>query len=558
MRNIPLRLWLLTLLSSALQIICFPIAGPAPAWRAALCWIALAPLLLALISANTNGNALRIRDGLALGYISGILWYLGNCYWIYATMHTYGGIAKPAAAGILLLFCLYLGIYQAAFAAALTAIHRRFGRGTALLYAPFVWVAVELVRARITGFPWDQLGIAQIDNPVLTRLAPYTGAFGLSFAIAAVNALWLTRLTLRRRHTRTLLVTTAAVAVLLYVAAFSRLRAPRQEQTSAVATLVQENLKVGADATAGPPLSRAGMLQAFSALSLFPPAALACDGIPESASAHCGTPSSEQQGKPSAEYLAPTQLIVWPEAPNDFFDADPEFRSAISQLARTTRAPVIAGNIGMTPNRNVAKGYDLYNSADFFLPDGSFAARYDKMHLVPFGEYVPYKQLFFFAGSLLQDVGVFDPGRKRTVFTGDGHTYGVFICYESVFADEVRQYARMGAEVLVNISDDGWYGDTSAAWEHLNQARMRAIENRRWLLRATNTGVTAVIDPYGRVTAAIPRHIRSSLRAGFNYRQDVTFYTAHGDLFAWFCVFVALAGLAGSAVPNRQRAYPST
>jgi len=506
------------------------------------------------MSADAKGMPLRIRDGLSLGYISGILWYLGNCYWIYATMHTYGGIAKPAAAGILLLFCFYLGIYQAAFAAAFTAIHRRLGRRAALLYSPFLWVVVELARARITGFPWDQLGIAQIDNPVLTRLAPYTGAYGLSFAIASVNALWLVRLTIRRRrHTRTLLVAAAALAVLLYVGAFNRLRSPHQEQTSAVATLVQENLKVGAAAAAGPPLTRAGMLQAFSALSLFPPAALACDGIPESASTHCGSPSPEQQGKPSPQYLAPTQLIVWPEAPNDFFDADPEFRSAISQLARTARAPVIAGNIGMTPNQNV-KGYDLYNSADFFLPNGSFSARYDKMHLVPFGEYVPYKQLFFFAGSLLQDVGVFDQGRKRIVFAGDGHTYGVFICYESVFADEVRQYARMGAEVLVNISDDGWYGDTSAAWEHLNQARMRAIENRRWLLRATNTGVTAVIDPYGRVTAAIPRHIRSSLRAGFNYRHDVTFYTAHGDWFAWFCVLVALAGIGASVSPKRQRA----
>jgi len=130
--------------------------------------------------------------------------------------------------------------------------------------------------------------------------------------------------------------------------------------------------------------------------------------------------------------------------------------------------------------------------------------------LLPFGEYVPYKKLFFFAGSLLQDVGELDPGKHRSVFTTGGHTYGTFICYESVFGDEVRQYARMGADVLVNISDDGWYGDTSAAWEHLNMVRMRAIENHRWVLRATNTGVTAAIDPYGRVITSTPRHIRTS------------------------------------------------
>ena len=550
MRNIPRRLWAPCLLSSALQILCFPIAGPVPAWRAACCWFALAPLFLALISADINGNPLRVRDGLLLGYVSGILWYLGNCYWIYATMHTYGGIAEPAAAGILLLFCLYLGLYHAAFAALFSAVHRSSGRRVALLYAPFIWVAVELGRARITGFPWDLLGISQIDNPLITQLAPYTGAYGISFVIAGVNALWMTRIRFRqRRYTRTLLAAAAACIVLLYATTLRHLQARRLEPTSAVATLVQENLAVGA--TAGLQLSRAEMLKAFSELSLFPPTIQACDGIPEVASTQCGATSTAEQEKTFTRYLAPTQLIVWPEAPNGFFDADPEFRDYVSRLARAARAPVIAGTIGVTPNHSVTRGYDLYNSADFILPDGTFAARYDKMHLVPFGEYVPYRKVFFFAGSLLQDVGLFDPGKKRTVFTGGGHTYGTFICYESVFGNEVREYARIGADVLVNISDDGWYGDTSAAWEHLNQVRMRAIENHRWILRATNTGVTAAIDPYGRVTTAIPRHIRSSLRAGFNYERDITFYTAHGDLFAWFCVAVTFAALGASIRRNR-------
>jgi apolipoprotein N-acyltransferase len=234
---------------------------------------------------------------------------------------------------------------------------------------------------------------------------------------------------------------------------------------------------------------------------------------------------------------------VWPEAPNGFFESDPEFREAISRLARAAEAPIIVGNIGIDADSGVKRGYDLYNSADYIQPDGSFVGRYDKMHLVPFGEYTPYKRLFFFAGSLLQDVGLFDPGKNRTVFPTGGHTYGTFICYESVFGDEMRQYAKMGADVLVNISDDGWYGDTSAAWEHLNMVRMRAIENHRWVLRATNTGVTAAIDPYGRVVSSTPRHMRTSLRARFNYEHDVTFYSAHGDLFAYFCALVTVCGL---------------
>jgi apolipoprotein N-acyltransferase len=214
----------------------------------------------------------------------------------------------------------------------------------------------------------------------------------------------------------------------------------------------------------------------------------------------------------------------------------------MSRLAKTAGTPIIVGNIGTEINQDGKR--ELYNSADFIQPNGTFAGRYDKMHLVPFGEYVPYKKLFFFAGDLLADVGEFEPGGQRSVFKTGGHTYGTFICYESIFGDEIRQYENMGADVLVNISDDGWYGDTSAAWEHLNMVRMRAIENHRWILRATNTGVTATIDPYGRVVAAAPRHVRTSLRAGFDYEQDVTFYAAHGDIFAYLCALLTAGSLA--------------
>jgi apolipoprotein N-acyltransferase len=381
----------------------------------------------------------------------------------------------------------------------------------------------------------------------LTRLAPYCGAYGLSFVIAAVNALWLLRITLKqRRYTRPALIV-ACVAILLLVVVFERrIQAPAQEQTSASATLLQENLEVGAmAASAGTPLTKNEMLKTFSQLSLFPPNDAVCNGIPELPGTQCSGPVSAQQEAESVgtRYLQPTDLIVWPEAPNGFFESDPEFREAISRLARAAEAPIIVGNIGIDADSGVKRGYDLYNSADYIQPDGSFVGRYDKMHLVPFGEYTPYKRLFFFAGSLLQDVGLFDPGKNRTVFPTGGHTYGTFICYESVFGDEMRQYAKMGADVLVNISDDGWYGDTSAAWEHLNMVRMRAIENHRWVLRATNTGVTAAIDPYGRVVSSTPRHMRTSLRARFNYEHDVTFYSAHGDLFAYFCALVTACGL---------------
>jgi apolipoprotein N-acyltransferase len=546
MRLIPVRLWGLAILSGILQVLPFPIAGPVPAWRTALCWVALAPLLIALTGKYADGRTLRPIDGAALGYCAGVIWYFGNCYWIYETMHLYGGLAKPVAAGILVLFCLYLGLYHALFGA-LIAVFRgsRLALRGALLLSPFAWVAVELARARITSFPWDQLGITQVDNPLLTRLAPIVGVYGISFVIAAVNALWLMRITVKdRRFTKHTLIAVGVAVVLLYIVFVRRVQIRGPEGTTAVATLVQQNLEVGAAASkTGPPLTKRQELQAYSNLSLYPPINY-CAGIPELASTKCIRVTPVAQLAPDAlPAPVPTDIIVWPEAPNDFLERDQEFRTAMSSLARATDAPIIVGNIGLDADPQAERGYDQYNSADFIAPDGSFAGRYDKMHLVPFGEYTPYKRLFFFAGSLLQDVGLFDKGKRRTVFSTGGHTYGVFICYESVFADEIRQYADMGADVLVNISDDGWYGDTSAAWEHLNMARMRAIENHRWILRATNTGVTAAIDPYGRVTMAAPRHIRTSLRVGFDYEHDVTFYASHGDLFAYFCAAVTASVL---------------
>jgi apolipoprotein N-acyltransferase len=165
------------------------------------------------------------------------------------------------------------------------------------------------------------------------------------------------------------------------------------------------------------------------------------------------------------------------------------------------------------------------------------------MHLVPWGEYVPFKEFFSFAGHLTHNVGDMTHGYRRDLFSTGGHKFGVFICYESIFGDEIRLFAKEGADVFVNISDDGWYGDTSAPWQHLNMARMRAIENRRWLLRDTNTGVTTVIDPYGRLTASAPRHVFTSLGARYGYREDKTFYTLYGNVFAWLCGIITLLAL---------------
>jgi apolipoprotein N-acyltransferase len=531
--------------SGILQVLPFPIAGPTPLWRTAFCWIALLPLLFALLANDKRGNPLTINQGFLLGYVCGFVWYLGNCYWIYQTMYLYGALAKPIAAGILVLFCLYLGLYHALFGTLISTFRNRFGRQSALLLVPFAWVAVELARARITGLPWDILGVAQVDNPLLTRLAPITGAYGLSFIIAAVNALWLIRIRVREhRFTRPVLTVAGVAIIVLYVVALRLIAAPKPDATTATATLVQENLEVGA-ANTGPQPTTEEFLQSFSYLSRYPSPRFLL-GIPELP----GTPSvylirrQSASEAPDTNSPTPTDLIVWPESPAPFTDTDPQFRNAIATLAREAQAPVIVGNTGFEPSTSTRSGYIPYNRASFVTADGNFDGHYDKMHLVPFGEYVPFKDLFFFAKNLLNEVGSFEPGKQRTVFNTGGHTYGAFICYESIFGDEMRQYPLEGADVLINISNDGWYGDTSAAWQHLNMVRMRAIENHRWVLRATNTGVTAAINPDGRVTAAAPRHQRTSIRVHFGYEHDLTFYSHYGDLFAYACALVTTLALA--------------
>jgi apolipoprotein N-acyltransferase len=530
MRSIPLRCWALVVVAVIAQLISFPIAGPAPLWRRIFCWFCLAPLLYVLLQCDRSGKPLRAAQTALLGYLFGVLWYAGNCYWIFQTMHIYGGLSEPVSLGILFLFALYLGLYPALFGWILGRLHLTHTSKTVLCISPFVWVALELARARVTGFPWDLLGYTQVDNSVLTSLAPLGGVMMLSFLIAAVSALFAAAFLAAESRSGWKLVT----GTTLFAAALQAgtLYQPSEDPANHLASLLQENLAVGAGMRELAPISEEEKYREFTELSRYP-----C--LPAS------------KGTPSDIYWIPvdiaprtSNLIVWPEAPADFATSDPEFRSQLSDLAISTHAPVIAGSIGVDFNPAEERGYHEFGSAAVFNWDGSYLGRYDKIHRVPWGEYVPYKKLFFFAGNLISGVGNMEAGRQHTIFQLNGHGVGIFICYESIFGDEVREFARDGAQVLVNISDDGWYGDSGAPWQHLDMARMRAIENRRWILRDTNTGVTTSIDPHGRGVFTTPRHVRAAFAFPFDYRSDTTFYTRHGDWFAWICAIVTTSLLA--------------
>jgi apolipoprotein N-acyltransferase len=528
------RAWWLAALSGGLQVVIFP--TPNLYW---LCWVALAPLLLAVLQAQpgdvltpatlgrTSLLPARPAQGFLLGWVSGIIGSAGTCYWIFYTMHVYGGLDTPVAFGVLVLFCLVIGAHTGLFAwlvawVASGTAKPAIGSRRALVLAPFFWVVMEFERNWIFGFPWDPLGTVQIDNIPLTRLATVTGVYGISCEILLVNTAFAAAFLARHRSRRLLMGAAVLAAAALQL---SVLVQPGPLPAAGTARLVQPNIPIDQNWTYD---SVRAVLHRLQQKSLPPPPA-------------------ESTGEPDAD------LIVWPESPAPFYINNPLFRDTLSQMAVQAHAYAIVGAVGITeaPPGKV-EPQPVSNSAVLVAPDGRWLDRYDKIHLVPFGEYVPFKTLLSFAHQLTRTVGDFARGSQRHVFNLGRFKAGTFICYESIFPGEVRQFAANGAEVFVNISNDEWFGHTAAPYQHLNQARMRAVENERWLLRDTNSGITAAIDPYGRIVDRASRDVETTLLAPFGVVHATTFYTRHGDWFAWLCVIIAVAAI-GVGIPGLRR-----
>ncbi len=514
-------------LSALLQTVIFPVAGPLPVWRAQLAWVALVPWFVVLLRLPAHGWR-GVRTLALWSYLCGILWYFGHCYWVYDTMHDYGGLSAPMAAVVLFLFCCYLGLYHLLFGALVAMVRWAVPAGSRwmVVVLPALWVAVELARARVTSFPWDLLGYAQVDNAVLTRLAPLAGVYAISFALALANAAFAWA-HIQGAGYRRVTGQVAAVCVLVVAVAGSTLHVPAP-LADARAVMVQPNLVVGRE-VAG---------QKGAAPNVPPEQSLV--QVLANLSRHALRLPSAKGVQPAQPQSAPSSVVLWPESPAPFEAEEAAFQQTLSALSSTMHAPVLAGAVQVeaAPGRGRPR---VYNSAALFVPGSGYSGTYRKIHLVPFGEFTPYAPLFSFASGLTEAVGNFDRGTSRAPLVAGGHRYGVFICYESIFGDEVRQFVRGGADVLVNLSDDGWYGDTSAPFQHINMARMRAMENRRWILRDTNTGITATIDPYGTVRAVAPRHVRTAVEMPFAYATGVTFYTRIGDWFAYLCAAATTA-----------------
>ncbi|HEY7403672.1 MAG TPA: apolipoprotein N-acyltransferase [Candidatus Angelobacter sp.] len=514
MRNIPHRAWALALVSSGLQILVFP----KPNFYF-LAWLAMTPLLYGLLRGrggegelfDSEGRSLRpftLWQGFLIAWVSGVVWYVGTCYWIYPVMNRYGGLAPVAAVLITAAYCLIMALHHGVFGLLVVLMARRstMGNRRPLLLAPVFWTAIEFFRDRVTGVPWNPLGGAQVDNIPFARIAQTTGVYGLSFAVMLVNCAFVAALLLVGRRRINLLISAAAAALALQIGVLAK---PAPFEATEQAVLVQQNV---------PLLDQPQWTPRYFDQTM-------ADLVKTSVEAEPRQPANSPG------------LIVWPESPAPFFIADPRVQRWLVAMAQDRNSFLVIGSLGET--RDPSGQPQNLNSALIMDPSGNALGRYDKIHLVPFGEYVPFKDLLFFAKKLTREVGDMGRGTQRKVFDIGGTHVGVFICYESIFPNEVREFAANGAQVLINISDDLWYGETSAPWQHLQMTRMRAMENHRWVLLATNNGTTASIDPFGRVVKEAPRNVRTVLLAPYAPENESTFYSRNGDIFAWICVVIS-------------------
>jgi len=323
--------------------------------------------------------------------------------------------------------------------------------------------------------------------PLAIRLAPFTGVYGISFVFAMIGCA-VALLVLRRPRMQ--LAWLAVLVVVLFLPAL-----PAASPGDHVVRVVQPNIDTETQFTTE---SLAQLEDHMAVLS----------------------------------QPADAPLIVWPEAPAPFYPSEKRFADYLAQVARDGKAYLLMGGVAHTES-----GGPL-NSAFLVSPSGAIVDRYDKIRLVPFGEFVP--RVFGWVNRITQEAGDFVPGSRIVTFPMGDHRIGSFICYESAFPELVRQFPRDGAELLVNLSNDGYFGHSDAHEQHLSLVRMRAAENRRWILRATNDGITAMIDPAGRVVERLPSYRQVSTAMQYSYVSGTTPYTRYGDWFAWGCLLISV------------------
>ncbi len=506
----------LAALSGAALAAAFP--APDLGW---LAWAAFAPLI---VLGLTGSSAVRCT---LEGFLFGLVLHGIVFAWWYQLLVRYGGLSHPTASGVFLLMVGYQACYPALFAGGLRILVLRRGPTWALAIAPLLWGGLELIRGRaFTGLPWAVLGASQHEAPIVLQAAALGGVTLVSVVVASGNAvlagLWLAWRARKgaaavRPEPRAIVALLAVVILALGYGASGLLReAPEGAGTFRVA-LVQGNIPQDEKWS---PSARMRILDAHME----------------------ATRRGAEEG---------ARLVVWPESSVPLpLTSAPVYRSMLEALAAETGVDLLVGSVHYESHGDRTER--IYNSAFLLRPASgpARAQRYDKIHLVPFGEYVPLRRWMGPVGTLVEEAGDFSPGAAPVVMRSGPARLAPLICYEAIFPELTRRFVREGAEILVNMTNDGFLGDTAGPRQHLALAAIRTVESGRWMLRAANTGISAVVDSNGRIRDSAAYGTKAVLVADVPLHDHRTLYTQLGDVPGWACVILALASLIAPGIPK--------
>ena len=496
---------MLAVVSGVLLALAFPKVD----WNI-LAWVAFIPLLW-IIQGQTVWRAF------GLGWISGMGFYLCTLYWVVETIGLYSNIPHLIAVGPLLLMCAILSAYTGVFATGLCVYQNGSAHNNGwsiLLFGPLLWVALEWLRSFFfIGFPWVSLGYSQYNFLNLIQFVEYTGMYGLSALVLCGNMVFFSVLSRRGPGRGRLLL-----VFLLIVAGLWGWGNWRRDQLAALPKA--QTLTIG--------IAQGNIAQ---------------DQKWDPDHQEATIARYEQLTRQMAEQHV--DLVVWPEASVPFFfQSDVTYRGRLLDLAQETKTPLLFGSPAFQ-----AKGTELvlFNRAYLLSPDTSILGHYDKIILTPFGEYIPFQDsLLFFLDKLVEGIGDFAPGTTPTIFSLPFGTFGVLICYEGVFPDLARRFVRDGATLLINVTNDAWFGETSAPYQHLAMEAMRAVENRVPLVRSANTGISAIVNIDGQIQAQTDLLETTFIAEQLAWPQVTSVYTQYGEWFVTLCVVGALVMLGYS------------
>ncbi len=494
-----------------------------------LAWIVLIPLHLVI---------LEVAPGRAfwLGWLSGTIAFVGTMSWVVTAMNQYGQTPLLISYALMLLLAIYLGAYVACYAAALAWLLQALPVVT-FVAAPCIWVTLELIRTYLfSGLPWSLLGYSQYQWLPIIQVADHVGVYGLSFLVVLVNAaitvagLWTFHRWYRQPLPPAPWLSPAAAIVGMSIALFYGYTYLGQEHEGG-STDTNDTIKIG--------IVQANIDQGRKWDPAFRMETL------------------KRYGRLTAEAAPGMDLVLWPEAATPFiFERELDYRKGIAALVRSLDVPLLLGSPAL---RYFPDGRPyLHNSAYLITRDGRISGRYDKQHLVPFGEYVPFRNsLLFFVDKLAVGIGDFEPGPGPTLLevssepSDDSMKFGVVICYEVIFPDLVREFAAKGADFMVTITNDAWFGDSVAPFQHFGMVVLRAVENRVAFARAANTGISGFIDPRGRILLDTPVFREQAIQGEIPISATRTFYTQYGDVFAYACVIISGILILGAHLGKR-------